>query len=112
MLAEIKRTRVPPPPDRDRPAWECAFDADIVGEPQRIRDDLLVVADLSGHFAGFDPATGQKTGPGYTLRANVAPAAAPVLWHARVLFAPLTDGTVLMLPLARLGPAHEGKGSP
>jgi outer membrane protein assembly factor BamB len=84
-------------PDKDRHAWEYAPPADIVGEPQLVKDDLLVVADLSGHFAGFDLTTGQEPGPGYTLRANVAPAAAPLAFGNGRLFAPLTDGTVLLL---------------
>jgi PQQ-like domain len=83
-------------PDRDVPAWSYDFLADIVGEPQLAGEDLLVVADLSGHFAGFHPATGQIQGPGYTLRANVAPAAAPVFFAGR-LFTPLTDRTILLL---------------
>jgi hypothetical protein len=78
-------------------SWEYAFAADVVGEPQLIRDDLLVVADLSGHFSGFNPATGHLAGPGYTLRANVAAAAAPVPFGRDRLFAPLTDGTVMLL---------------
>ena len=83
-------------PDKDVPVWTYDFFADIVGEPQLVKDDLLVVADLSGHFTGFDPATGQMPGPGYTLRANVAPAAAPVFFAGR-LFTPLTDRTILLL---------------
>jgi hypothetical protein len=35
-------------------------------------------------------------GAGYTLRANVAPAAAPVFFAGR-LFTPLTDRTILLL---------------
>ena len=84
-------------PDREQPVWGYAFAADIVGEPQLIAPGLLVVADLSGTFSGFTPATGQLPGPGCTLRANVAPAAAPVAFGADRLFAPLTDGTVLLL---------------
>jgi hypothetical protein len=74
---------------------------------------LLVVASLDGHFVALDPATGKRRGPGYTLRANVAPAVAPVLWQPGLLFAPLTDGTVLLLPTARLGlPAGRAAGAP
>ena len=58
---------------------------------------MLVVADQRGQFHGLDPATGQPTGPGYTLRANVAPVAAPLAFGEDRLFAPLSDGTVLLL---------------
>jgi hypothetical protein len=71
---------------------------DIVGHPQLVGDRLLV-ADESGRFVGLDPATGQPRGNGYTLRASVAPAVAPVAFGADRAFAPLTDGTVLLLSL-------------
>jgi outer membrane protein assembly factor BamB len=88
-------------PVSKEPAWEYIASADIVGEPQLV-GDLLVVASLDGHFVGVDPETGDAQGPGYTLRANVAPSAAPVSWEEGLLFAPLTDGTVLLLPQSRL----------
>ncbi len=84
-------------PDQEQPLWEYTFDADVVGAPELVEDDLLVVADLSGRFTGFDPVSGRMRGAGYTLRANVAPAAAPVGFGPGRLFAPLTDGTVLLL---------------
>jgi outer membrane protein assembly factor BamB len=83
-------------PEKEAPAWSYNFAADIVGEPQLLGDDLLIVADLSGQFSGFDPRTGQVQGSGYTLKANVAPAAAPVSFAGR-LFTPLTDRTILLL---------------
>jgi hypothetical protein len=84
-------------PDQDEPPWEYTFDADVVGAPELAGDDLLVVADLSGRFTGFDPVTGRGRGLGYTLKANAAPAAAPVAFGPGRLFAPLTDGTILLL---------------
>jgi outer membrane protein assembly factor BamB len=85
-------------PDKGGITWQYGpFDGDIVGEPQLVGEDLVVVADVSGRFIGFHPATGQIQGRGYTLRANVAPAAAPQSWGAGRLFAPLTDGTILLL---------------
>jgi hypothetical protein len=71
---------------------------DIVGHPQLVGDRLLV-ADESGRFVGLDPATGKPQGKGYTLRASVAPAVAPVSFGPDRAFAPLTDGTVLLLSL-------------
>jgi hypothetical protein len=85
-------------PDKAGIAWQYGpFDGDIVGEPQLIEEDLVVVADVSGRFLGFNPKSGQVQGPGYTLRANAAPAAAPQSCGAGRLFAPLTDGTILLL---------------
>jgi outer membrane protein assembly factor BamB len=83
-------------PDKEAPLWEYTFVADIVGQPQLI-DGTLVVANLAGQFIGLDPANGRPRGPGYTLKANVAPAAAPVPFGTERLFAPLTDGTILLL---------------
>ncbi len=48
---------------------------------------------------GLDAATGQARGPGYQLRVSVGPAAAPVGFGPGRAFAPLTDGTALLLPL-------------
>jgi hypothetical protein len=70
----------------------------IVGQPQLV-DDRVLVADESGRFVGLDPATGKPQGTGYTLRAAVAPAVAPVAFGPDRAFAPLTDGTVLLLSL-------------
>jgi len=55
------------------------------------------VANLAGQFLGLDAATGQPLSPGYTLRANVAPAAAPLPFGPDRLFVPLTDGTIMLL---------------
>jgi hypothetical protein len=71
---------------------------EIVGQPQLVGDRVLV-ADESGRFVGLDPATGKPQGRSYTLRASVAPAVAPVAFGPDRAFAPLTDGTVLLLSL-------------
>jgi hypothetical protein len=63
---------------------------------------MLLVADQSGRFVGLDPATGRRLGPGYTLRASAAPAASPVAFGPHRAFAPLSDGTVLLLSLFHL----------
>ncbi len=73
----------------------------IVGEPQRL-GDILVVADQGGHYVVLDPRTGQKQGPGHTLQGSIAPAASPVTFGPNRAFAPLSDGTALLLPLPRL----------
>lgn len=98
--------------DRHRLVWIDPSKADIlweypsqgqgiVGEPQLV-GDLVVVADLSGRFVGLDPTNGKARGPGYALKANVAPAATPVRYGADAAFVPLSDGTVFVLALRHL----------
>lgn len=76
--------------------------SDIVGQPQLMQGSVVVVADESGRFIGLDARTGKPRGPGYVLKANVAPAASPVGFGPGRAFAPLTDGTVLLLSLEHL----------
>ena len=73
----------------------------IVGQP-RVIEDVLVIADQSGRYLGLNPFTGRPRAPGYRLRASVGPAASPVAFGRRQAFAPLTDGTVLLLSLEPL----------
>jgi hypothetical protein len=75
-----------------------------VGTPQRA-DKLLIVADGAGRFVGLDVETGKAEGPGYALRGSVAPAAAPVPFGPGRLYASLSDGTALLLPLKYFRPA-------
>lgn len=99
-------------PAAEKPLWAYTSVGEaIVGQPQRI-DDQLVVADVSGRFVGLDPATGQPRGPGCVLRSSVAPAASPIAFGPGRMFAPLTDGTVLLLPLHRLLPRDPLRGMP
>lgn len=91
-------------PDRDRPPWPAyEFQADVAGVPQLI-DGVLIAADERGRFHAIDPATGQLAGLGYAVQASAAPTAAPVPFGPDRLFAPLTDGTVLLLPRRCLRP--------
>jgi outer membrane protein assembly factor BamB len=87
-------------PDRDGERWRYATPRGeaIVGLPQRA-ENLLLVADGSGRFVGLDVETGKAEGPGYALRGSVAPAVAPVPFGRGRLFASLSDGTALLLPL-------------
>jgi hypothetical protein len=82
------------------PLWEfkTASGAAIVGEPQPV-DGKLLVAEQGGALAALDPATGKRVGSGYSLPGSVAPAAPPLGFDADSLFTPLTDGTVLLLPM-------------
>jgi hypothetical protein len=82
--------------------WKYTTPAEgIVGQPQ-IVGDLVVVADLSGRFLGLDPANGKPRGPSHMLKVAAVPAAAPVSFGTDTAFVPLTDGTVVLLPLRRL----------
>jgi outer membrane protein assembly factor BamB len=86
-------------PAKDQPLWSFIAPGEaIVGQPQQV-GELVVVADLGGKFVGLDAQTGKQVGPGYLLKASVAPAATPVSFGPDRLFAPLTDGTVLLLPI-------------
>jgi PQQ-like domain len=88
-------------PQQDAVCWEHSAAGAIVGQPE-VADRLLVIADQSGRFTALDPRTGEKEGPGHALRGSIAPAAAPVSFGPNRLFAPLSDGTVLLLSLDQL----------
>jgi hypothetical protein len=88
-------------PDQEQPAWEYAFDAEVVGMPLLV-ENVLVIADAAGQMRALDPATGGPRGPGYTFRANVAPASAPLPFGPDRLFVPLSDGTAMLVPLGAL----------
>ncbi len=99
------------PTKDEKPVWQhkTAGEA-IVGEPQLI-DDLLVVCDEGGRYVGLNPATGVAAGEGYRLKAVVAPAAAAVPFGKGRAFAPLTDGTRILLSQDRLR-ARAGQARP
>jgi outer membrane protein assembly factor BamB len=89
-------------PTKDKPLWQYESPGEgIIGQPQ-VAEGMVLVADVSGRFVGRDPVTGLPRGTGYQLRASVGPAAAPVGFGADRAFAPLTDATVLLLPLRPL----------
>jgi hypothetical protein len=89
-------------PDRDQPAWQYESPgAGIVGHP-RLSKGLVIVADLSGHLVGLDPANGRPAGPEYRMAKGAIPAAAPVPFGAELLFAPVTDGSVLLPSIEQL----------
>ncbi len=84
------------------PVWEYATPGEgIVGRPQLVGKHLLV-ADQSGRFTLVDAATGRPQGEGHTLKANVAPTTAPVLYGPSHALVPLTDGTFYLLSLKQL----------
>jgi hypothetical protein len=86
-------------PTKEKRLWDYATDGPaIVGHPQWI-EDMLVMALQSGRYIGIDPKTGEARGPGYLLRTSAAPAAVPMPFGPGRMFAPLSDGTALLLPL-------------
>jgi outer membrane protein assembly factor BamB len=93
-------------PTQDEPSWKYPAQEEIVGRPQLL-DGMLVVADRSGRFVGLDTKTGKEAGKGYTVKASTAPAAGVAPFGKDRAFAPLTDGTVMLLPSDHLRP--EGK---
>jgi hypothetical protein len=99
-------------PARDEPVWKYTTGGPaIVGQPQQV-GDVLVVADQGGHYVALDPKTGEKRGPGYTLQGSIAPAASPVAFGPNRAFAPLSDGTALLLPLKKLTGTEADKEKP
>lgn len=89
-------------PAKAQPLW--TYDTDgpaLLGLPQRI-EDMLVVALQSGRYVGIDPKTGKPKGAGYSLRTSAAPAATPMAFGPGRMFAPLSDGTALLLSLELL----------
>jgi outer membrane protein assembly factor BamB len=88
-------------PEQKKFVWEYTFDADIVGEPQVI-EGRLVVADVAGQFHELQPSDGSRIGAVLTLKANVAATAAPLSFGPGQAFAPLTDGTIVLVPLSKL----------
>jgi hypothetical protein len=81
--------------------WEYRAGHAIVGEPA-LADGSVMVADAGGRYTALDPVSGKAEGDGYVLRGSIAPAAAPVAFGRDHLFAPLSDGTVMLLSVDQL----------
>jgi outer membrane protein assembly factor BamB len=88
-------------PAAEAVAGKLPVPGDGIESPPRLIDGKLVVADLSGRFFAFQPSGG-PIGNGYQVPAEAAPAAAVMPFGPGQLFAPLTDGTVLLLSVAEL----------
>jgi hypothetical protein len=83
-------------------AWEYLCAGDGINVAPVSIDGKLVVSDQAGMFVALDPANGRPLGPIFRHPAEVAPTAAPAALGPGRLFAPLTDGAALILPLADL----------
>jgi hypothetical protein len=88
-------------PEQPEPKWEYSLVAAAVGAPPLV-EGALITAEVSGRFLALDPATGNPLGPGYMLKANVAPDAGPVPFGPGRVLVPLNDGTLVVVPLDRL----------
>jgi hypothetical protein len=91
-------------PNQEQPAQEYrAKGGSIVGQPQ-LFEGVLVVADQSGTIVALDPVDLKAKDATYQLKGSVVPSASPVSFGPGRLFAPLSDGTALMLDLDKLLP--------
>jgi hypothetical protein len=94
-------------PDSRPPKWRYRAKGDGIASAPRRRGDVLILADLAGRFEAIDANTGASAGPAYPAGAlPAAPAAAPVELDDARLFAPLSDGTVLLIPWDKLVPKN------
>jgi hypothetical protein len=89
-------------PTRATSLWTYQSPGDGISFAPALVDNRLIVADQAGSFFALDPATGRALGPGFRHSAEVAPAAAPVGFGLGRFFAPLTDGSALVLSVAEL----------
>ena len=93
-------------PDSPRtPKWRFKSKGDGIASAPRRRGDVLILADLAGRFEAINATTGASAGPSYPAGSlPAAAAAAPAEFGPDRLFAPLSDGTVLLIPLDKLVP--------
>ncbi len=80
---------------------ETSHETHFVAPPQMVRS-WLIAADLGGRIFALDAHNLEPRGS-YQLRATVVPTATPVPFGPDRLFVPLSDGTVLLLPLEMIG---------
>ncbi len=93
-------------PDEPRELWFYRCKGDGIEARPRPMGDMLILADLSGRFEAIESATGKSDGAVYPAQGALpaAPAAAPIEFGPSHLFAPMTDGTVLLIPIEAVLP--------
>ncbi|HEV3238046.1 MAG TPA: hypothetical protein VGZ25_13740, partial [Gemmataceae bacterium] len=92
-------------PAKSKPEWSYATTTlhdPLVGEP-RVVDNSVLIADQSGLIKALDLKNGKPRNAGYRLRTASGPAASPVPFGPGRALVPLTDGTLVLLPLEKLG---------
>jgi hypothetical protein len=87
-------------PDLPQPAWKYRAKGDAIASRPYLSGNTLIVADLAGRYDTLDLQTGTATGQTFPMTGVLpaAPACAPVDFGDGRLFAPLSDGTVLLIP--------------
>jgi outer membrane protein assembly factor BamB len=82
-------------PEKDAPLWERPFDAlGLAGEPQLV-GNLILVSENTGNYYWLD-ATGAEKGK-LESKQGAIPASAATALGDKHAFAPLSDGTALLL---------------
>jgi predicted Zn finger-like uncharacterized protein len=89
-------------PGEDKPLWVALRAArapgnGVVGLPQ-LQGNRLLLTDRSGQFQQLDLDTGERIGQALKLPEGSSPAAAALALNERRLLAPLTDGTIVVVP--------------
>ena len=95
-------------PEGDEPLWVARRKArtpgdGLAGRPQ-VAGDRIYLTDRLGWFRALDAESGEAWGEAYQLPGSSAPASAAVPLTGKRLLAPLTDGTLLLLPKDVLRP--------
>jgi outer membrane protein assembly factor BamB len=90
--------------DNRNPVWRSKLKGDgLAGTPRRI-GNVLILPDSSGRFEAVDAGSGVAAGASFPATGTLpaAPAGGAVEFGPGRLFGPLTDGTVLLVPLDAL----------
>lgn len=72
-------------------------EAGIVGQPQAV-GEFILIPELSGKFTWLKAKTGENAGSAIQLVGSLVPASGAVPLGKHWSFAPLSDGTVLLIP--------------
>lgn len=90
--------------DARLPAWKYRVKGDgLAGAPRRV-GNALILSDVSGRYEAIDAISGAALGSSFPALGALpaAPAASPIDGGDGRLFAPLSDGTMLLVPVEAL----------
>ncbi|MCE9534641.1 MAG: hypothetical protein K8T89_26500, partial [Planctomycetes bacterium] len=89
-------------PEKETPLWvsPAIEGSGITGSPQR-QGNRLWITDRDGAFFVLDGATGAVVGEMIRLPASTVPAAAAIPLNESMLLAPLSEGTVRLVPIPK-----------
>jgi hypothetical protein len=90
-------------PTEDSPKWISkplveGTSEGLIGQPS-ILGDKLILTNRSGRVSEVNLQTGERIAAGWSLVGNVAPSSAPIPADEKHLLVPLTDGTLLLVPI-------------